>query len=344
MIKERKPMIVLTGPTAVGKTELSIKLAKAVGGEILSADSMQVYKHMDIGSAKIAAKEMQDVPHHLIDVLEPWEDFNVVIFKKKCEECLPGIYERGHIPILTGGTGFYIQALLRDVDFEEEGDLKSIKEVVNSVVSDKQDDPRAQMSYEIACNRAEWEKLAQEKGAAFLHEMLRQVDAASAEAIHENNIKRIIRALEYYHLTGQRISDHNKRERQKESAYNSCYFVLNDIREKLYERIERRVDEMINLGLVEEVQRLKEMGVKRGMSSMQGLGYKEILDYLEGGTTLEEAVYLIKRDTRHFAKRQLTWFRREKEVIWIDKDQFDYDEGRMLAFMLEKLGDAGILT
>lgn len=317
MIKEHKPMIVLTGPTAVGKTELSIRLAKAVGGEILSADSMQVYKHMDIGSAKITTDEMQGVPHHLIDVLEPWEDFNVVVFKKKCEECLPGIYERGHIPILTGGTGFYIQALLRDVDFEEEG--------------------------EDVPYRIELEKLAQEKGAAFLHEMLRQVDAASAEAIHENNIKRIIRALEYYQTTGQRISDHNERERQKKSAYNSCYFVLNDIRERLYERIERRVDEMINLGLVGEVQRLKDMGVKQGMSSMQGLGYKEILNYLDGVTTLEEAVYLIKRDTRHFAKRQLTWFRREKEVIWIDKDQFDYDEDRMLAFMLEKLRAAGIL-
>lgn len=320
MIKERKPMIVLTGPTAVGKTELSIKLAKAVGGEILSADSMQVYKYMDVGSAKITPKEMQGVPHHLIDVLEPWEDFNVVVFKKKCEECLPGIYERGHIPILTGGTGFYIQALLRDVDFEED------------------------TQGEDAAYRSMLENLAQEKGADFLHEMLRQVDASSAEAIHENNIKRIIRALEYYHLTGQRISDHNERERQKNSAYDSCYFVLNDIRERLYERIERRVDEMINLGLVEEVQRLKEMGVKRGMSSMQGLGYKEILDYLDGVTTLEEAVYLIKRDTRHFAKRQLTWFRREKEVLWIDKDQFDYDEDRMLAFMLEKLGDAEILA
>lgn len=320
MIKERKPMIVLTGPTAVGKTELSIKLAKAVGGEILSADSMQVYKYMDVGSAKITPEEMQGVPHHLIDVLEPWEDFNVVVFKKKCEECLPGIYERGHIPILTGGTGFYIQALLRDVDFEEDTQGEDV------------------------AYRSMLENLAQEKGAAFLHEMLRQVDAASAEAIHENNIKRIIRALEYYHLTGQRISEHNERERQKNSAYDSCYFVLNDIRERLYERIERRVDEMINLGLVEEVQRLKEMGVKRGMSSMQGLGYKEILDYLDGVTTLEEAVYLIKRDTRHFAKRQLTWFRREKEVLWIDKDQFDYDEDRMLAFMLEKLRDAGILT
>lgn len=317
----KKPMIVLTGPTAVGKTKLSIALAKAVGGEILSADSMQVYKHMDIGSAKITPEEMQGIPHHLIDVLEPWEDFNVVTFQKKCEECLPGIYGRGHIPILAGGTGFYIQALLKQVDFAKDSQ---------------------EASGEDAAYRMQLEKLAREKGAEFLHEMLKQVDGASAEAIHANNIKRTIRALEYYHLTGQRISEHNEREKQKESAYNSCYFVLNDIRERLYERIDKRVDEMMRLGLVEEVQKLKEMGVKRGMSSMQGLGYKEILDYLDGSTTLEESVYLIKRDTRHFAKRQLTWFRRERDVIWMEKDKFGYDEDRMLEFMMEKLQDAGI--
>ncbi|MCM1185993.1 MAG: tRNA (adenosine(37)-N6)-dimethylallyltransferase MiaA [Lachnoclostridium sp.] len=317
----KKPMIVLTGPTAVGKTKLSIALAKAVGGEILSADSMQVYKHMDIGSAKITPEEMQGIPHHLIDVLEPWEDFNVVIFQKKCEECLPGIYGRGHIPILAGGTGFYIQALLKQVDFEEDSQ---------------------EISGEDAPYRTQLENLAKEKGAAFLHEMLKQVDELSAEAIHANNIKRTIRALEYYHLTGQRISGHNEREKQKESAYNSCYFVLNDVRQRLYERIDKRVDEMMRLGLVDEVRKLREMGVKRGMSSMQGLGYKEILDYLDGSITLEEAVYLIKRDTRHFAKRQLTWFRRERDVIWMEKDKFGYDEGRMLEFMMEKLRDAGI--
>lgn len=322
MIKEHKPMIVLTGPTAVGKTKLSIALAKAVGGEILSADSMQVYRYMDIGSAKITPDEMQGIPHHLINVLEPWEDFNVVTFQSKCEECLPQIYERGHIPILTGGTGFYIQALLKKIDFAENAE----------------DSSGENTSY-----RTQLESLAKEKGAAFLHEMLRQVDAASAEAIHENNIKRTIRALEYYQLTGQRISDHNEKERQKGSAYNSCYFVLNDARERLYERIDQRVEEMMSLGLVDEVQRLKQMGVGRGMSSMQGLGYKEILDYLDGLVTLEEAVYLIKRDTRHFAKRQLTWFRREKDVIWIEKDKFGYDEDRMLAFMLEKLREAELL-
>lgn len=312
----KKPMIVLAGPTAVGKSRLSISLARAVGGEILSADSMQVYKHMDIGSAKITREEMQGVPHHLIDVLEPWENFNVVFFKQKCEECLPGIYGRGHIPILTGGTGFYIQALLRDIDFTE----------------NETDTP---------CRR-ELEKLAEEKGAHYLHEMLREADPPAAEMIHENNIKRTIRALEYHRLTGQRISEHNEQEKQKESAYNSCYFVLNDLRERLYARIEERVDGMLAQGLVEEVQSLRDRGLKRGMVSMQGLGYKEILDYLDGLCSLDEAVRLIKRDTRRFAKRQLTWFRRERDVVWIDKDEFGYDEDKMLEYMLAQLHGRGI--
>lgn len=307
----RRPMIVLTGPTAVGKTKLSIELAKAVDGEIVSADSMQVYRHMDIGSAKITEAEMQGVPHHMIDILEPWEEFNVVVFQRRCAECLEGIYGRGHIPILTGGTGFYIQAVLKEIDFTD--------------------------SEENTACREELEKLAKEKGAAFLHRMLEQVDPASAHAIHENNIRRTIRALEYHKLTGERISDHNEQERQKTSAYNSCYFVLNDRRERLYARIEERVDEMLEKGLVNEVQRLRELGVTRGMVSMQGLGYKEILEYLEGLCSLEQAVEQIKLDTRHFAKRQLTWFRREQDVIWVDKDQFGYDEKKILAYMLDRI-------
>lgn len=307
----KRPLVVLTGPTAVGKTKLSIALAKAIGGEIISADSMQVYRHMDIGSAKITAEEMQGVPHHLIDVLEPTEDFNVVIFQQKCRECMEGIYERGHIPILTGGTGFYIQAILKDVDFTE----------------NEEDTPY----------RRSLEQLALEKGAQVLHEMLKEVDPKSAEAIHQNNVKRTIRALEFYHLTGAKISEHNDREKEKESVYNSCYFVLNDERDRLYERIDQRVDEMVAQGLVEEVEHLKRLGCKKGMVSMQGLGYKEILSYLEGEITLDEAVYLIKRDTRHFAKRQLTWFRREKDVIWIDKKEFLYDDKKILSFMLEQM-------
>ena len=307
----KRPLVVLTGPTAVGKTKLSIALAKAIGGEIISADSMQVYRHMDIGSAKITAEEMQGVPHHLIDVLEPTEDFNVVIFQQKCKECLEEIYERGHIPILTGGTGFYIQAILKDVDFTE----------------NEEDTPY----------RRSLEQLALEKGAQVLHEMLKEVDPKSAEAIHQNNVKRTIRALEFYHLTGAKISEHNDREKEKESVYNSWYFVLNDERGRLYERIDQRVDEMVAQGLVEEVEHLRRLGCKKGMVSMQGLGYKEILSYLEGEITLDEAVYLIKRDTRHFAKRQLTWFRREKDVIWIDKKEFLYDDKKILSFMLEQM-------
>ena len=260
MQEERKSLVVLTGPTAVGKTKLSIALAKKIGGEIISADSMQVYRHMDIGSAKIRPEEMQGVPHHLIDVLEPSEDFNVVIFQEKCKECMAGIYEKGHIPILTGGTGFYIQAVLNNIDFTEN---------------------EMDTAY-----RKSLEELAKHRGAEALHELLLQADPASAAAIHPNNIKRTIRALEYFHMTGERISEHNELEREKGSACASCYFVLNDDRQKLYEQIDQRVDEMLAKGLVEEVEKLKKMGCHRGQVSMQGLGYKEILDYLEGDCNL----------------------------------------------------------
>ncbi len=312
-IEKKRPMMVLSGPTAVGKTKLSIALAKAVGGEIISADSMQIYKHMDI---KITEEEMQGVPHHMINILKPWEEFSVAVFQSRCEQCLPGIYERGHIPIVTGGTGFYVQALLRDIDF-----TKDVNETQNTGENPEY--------------RAFLEMLAAEKGPLYLHEMLAQVDPESAKIIHPNNIKRTIRALEYFHLTKEPISRHNKREREKPSAYHSCYFVLNDVREKIYAQIDRRVDEMIALGLVEEVRQLRQMGCHRGMTSMQGLGYKEILAYLEGEISLEEAVERIRRDTRHFAKRQLTWFRREKDIVWVNKDAFDYNEDKILHYMLE---------
>lgn len=293
---QKPPLIILTGPTAVGKTALSLRLAKAVGGEILSADSMQVYQHMDIGSAKIAPEEMEGIPHHLIDVLEPWEDFNVVLFQKMAKEAMAGIYERGNIPIITGGTGFYIQAVLYDIDFTE--------------------------NEENTEYRRELGRLAEEKGNAYLHGLLQEADPESAKAIHENNRKRVIRALEFHKLTGRKISEHNENERKKEAAYNAAYFVLADDRDILYRNIDARVDRMMEAGLVEEVKRLRDMGCTKDMVSMQGLGYKEILGYLEGEISLERAVYLIKRDTRHFAKRQLTWFRRERDVIWVPKNQF----------------------
>ena len=313
----KKPLIVLTGPTAVGKTSLSIALARAVEGEIISADSMQVYKHMDIGSAKIKKEEMEGIPHYLIDVLEPDEEFHVVRFQEMAKEAMKEIYSKGKIPILTGGTGFYIQAVVKDIDFSQDTEKSSVRERL--------------------------ENLAQEKGWEYLHELLAQRDPESAEKIHPNNIKRVIRALEYYELTGEKISLHNEREGEKVSPYNTAYFVLSDHRERLYEKIDRRVDQMLDEGLVEEVRRLAQMGYTRDMVSMQGLGYKEILAYLEGEYSLEEAVYVLKRDTRHFAKRQLTWFRREKDVIWVNKPDFDYDDKKILEYILENCKKRGIL-
>lgn len=304
----KKPLVVLTGPTAVGKTEISIKLAKEIGGEIISADSMQVYKHMDIGSAKIRPEEMAGIPHFLVDELEPFEEFHVVRFQQMAKAAMEKIYARRHIPIVVGGTGFYIQALLYDVDFSEnDGD---------------------------ASYRHELEEIARKEGGQVLHEKLRLVDKMAAEQIHANNVKRVIRALEFYHQTGQRISEHNERERQKESPYQFVYFVLNDDRKRLYERIDRRVDQMLKDGLVKEVAALKSMGCTRDMVSMQGLGYKEILAYLEGELSLKETIYRLKRDTRHFAKRQITWFKREREVIWLNKDEYGYDEDRILHDMI----------
>ena len=307
----KRPLVILTGPTAVGKTNASIGLAKKIGGAIISADSMQVYRHMDIGSAKIKPEEMEGIPHHLIDVLEPDDEFHVVKFQQLAKKAMREIWERGHIPIVTGGTGFYIQALLYDIDFDE---------------NEKKD----------AC-RKELEAYAREHGAEALHEKLALVDPSSAEMIHPNNIKRVIRALEFYEQTGKRISEHNETQRQRESPYAFAYFVLTDDRAHLYERINRRVDQMIEEGLVNEVQALKDKGYTKQLVSMQGLGYKEILDYLDGNCTLEEAIYTIKRDTRHFAKRQLTWFKRERDVIWINKQSFGYDAEQILDEMLSKL-------
>lgn len=304
----KKPLVVLTGPTAVGKTKLSITLAKALGGEIISADSMQVYKHMDIGSAKITEKEMDGVPHHLIDVLSPFEEFHIVRFQELAKKAMEDIYSRGRIPVFVGGTGFYIQAITKDIDFTEGEEDKQYRE--------------------------ELSRLAAEKGNEFLHEMLREVDKKSAEEIHANNVKRVIRALEFYKENGFPISQHNEEQKQNETPYNLAYFVLNAPRDLLYERIDRRVDEMMKNGLVKEVQKLKDMGCRREMTSMQGLGYKEILSFLDGEIPLDEAVRILKRDTRHFAKRQLTWFRRESDVIWVDKDKFSFDEEKILEYML----------
>lgn len=307
---EKKPLIILTGPTAVGKTALSLKLAEKINGSVISADSMQVYKGMDVGTAKITKEEMGDIPHYLIDVLEPDEEFHVVRFQEMARQAMDEIYRQGRVPILTGGTGFYIQAVLYDIDFTSQE--------------------------ENSAYRAHLEQYAAERGNEALHQKLSEVDPVSAKKIHPNNRKRMIRALEYYHETGEPISRHNEAEAAKPSPYAFRYFVLNDKRENIYRNIEKRVDSMLKGGLVEEVKALKARGYQKGMVSMQGLGYKEILSFLDGEISLEEAVYLLKRDTRHFAKRQLTWFRRERDVIWINKDEFGYDDDKILAFMLEQ--------
>lgn len=316
----KQPLLILTGPTAVGKTALSTRLAKAVGGEIISADSMQVYRHMNIGSAKVSVEEMDGIPHHLIDVLEPDQDFNVVTFQAMAKKAMEEIVSRGHLPVVVGGTGFYIQALLYDIDFKENEAGSPIRRELE----------------ELAAK-------AGDRGPELLHAMLKEIDPASAAEIHQNNVKRVIRAIEYYRQNGEPISDHNAAMRQKDSPYNFLYYVLNRERPVLYERIDRRVDMMLEQGLVEEVKNLQAMGCRRGQTAMQGLGYKEILDYLEGMCTLEEAVYVLKRDTRHFAKRQLTWFKRERNVRWLNLEEFDCSPDRVLEKILEDCANAGIV-
>ncbi len=319
-LQSREPLVVLTGPTAVGKTRLSIALSKEVRGSVISADSMQVYRHMDIGSAKIMPEEMNGIPHYLIDILDPEEEFNVVLFQQYARTAMEEIRREGRMPVIAGGTGFYIQALLREVDFGAETD-----------------------ELQRSSRRSELEAEAAAKGAAAMHRRLEELDPEAAREIHPNNVRRVIRAIEYFEETGSRISEHNVREREKESPYNYVYFVLDDERERLYAAIDARIDRMMEQGLVEEVRRLLMRGLNEESMSMKGLGYKELLPYFRGECDLEEAVRVIKRDTRHFAKRQLTWFRREQNVTWIRKQDFGYDEEAMLRFMLDTMKEKGLL-
>lgn len=314
---KQKPLVILTGPTAVGKTEISIALAKRIHAEIISADSMQIYRHMDIGSAKITQEEMQGIPHHLIDELSPFEEFHVVRFQEMAKQRMEEIYSRGNIPLIVGGTGFYIQALVYDIDFTEQ---------------DSDEDYRRQLMVE-----------ADRYGNEYLHQKLMLADPVSAALIHPNNRKRVIRALEYYKKSGRPISAHNEEERLKKSPYQLAYFVLNDERQRLYERIDKRVDEMLAKGLIEEVRMLRDMGCTKDMVSMQGLGYKEILRYLDNELSYDEAVYILKRDTRHFAKRQLTWFKREPDVIWLNKPEWAYQETDILEYICDMLHKRHIL-
>ncbi len=317
-MENTKPtLIVLTGPTAVGKTELSIRLAKEINGEIISADSMQVYRGMDIGTAKITETEKQGVVHHLLDCFEPDEEFNVAVFQEMAQKAICEIHARGHVPILTGGTAFYIQALLYGIDFNEE----------------EHDDSYRNSLYKIG---------ESEEGKKQLHQMLSECDAEYAASVHYNNMKRVVRALEYHHFTGRKFSEYNQQQREREAEYRFCYFVLTDDRAHLYERINKRVDMMIKAGLENEVKNLLEKGFTTDLVSMQGVGYKELISYLQGKESLEEAVETIKKNTRHFAKRQLTWFRKEEEVIWVDKQAFDYDDDKILNFIYEHTKKIGI--
>lgn len=302
-----KDLIVLTGPTAVGKTSLSIALAKAVDGEIISADSMQVYKYMNIGTAKITEEEKCGIPHFLIDELEPDEEFNVTIFKNKVMGYIEDVKSRGKVPIIVGGTGFYIQSVIYDINFNEYGDDSNV--------------------------RKKYEAMAETLGKSELHKKLALVDREYADSVSYNNVKKVVRALTFFEMTGEKLSEHNKRERERSSPFDFAYFVLTMDRKKLYERIDKRVDLMFDMGLVEEVKALMAKGYDKSLVSMQGIGYKEVIDYLNGETSLEECIDIIKRDTRHFAKRQLTWFKREKVVTYIDKDEF-VSEDKCLKEML----------
>ncbi len=304
----KKPLIVIAGPTACGKTDISIDLAEKIGGEIISGDSMQVYKYMDIGTAKATKEEMRGIPHYLVDELYPDEEYNVMLFQQKAKQYMEGIYSRGHIPIIVGGTGFYINALVYDNDFSEEEESEIRKEL-----------------YAVAEN----------EGAEKLHAMLAEVDPEYAANIHHNNVKRVARALEYYRLTGEKMSEHNKNAKKKETPYNLAFFVLNMDREKLYERINLRVDIMMNNGLEQEVRKLIEMRYSPELVSMQGLGYKEFIPYFNGEISLEQVVVDIKKYTRRFAKRQLTWFRGQTNGTWLDMGTLSKDKA--LEIMLDEL-------
>lgn len=303
-------LIILAGPTASGKTSVSIDLAKRIGGEIISADSMQVYRGMDVGTAKIKADEMQGVKHYLINVLDPTEDFNIVKFQNMVKYSIEEIKRNGHIPILVGGTGFYIQSVIYDIDFDTQDDNGDIRKALEE----------------------EYDKM----GADFMYEKLKKIDSVSAENIHKNNKKRIIRAIEYFLINNALISKHNESQRKKDSPYDFRFFVLNPPRDILYDRINQRVDKMVDEGLVEEVKDLKNAGLSSANISMQGIGYKEILEYLDGEITLDEAIDNIKQNTRHMAKRQVTWFKRAKDVIYINPFEFENNE-KIVDYMVEKI-------
>ena len=298
LYEEDKPLLILAGPTAVGKSDISVKVAKALGGECISADSIQVYKGLNIGSGKITEEEMEGVPHHLLDILNPEEDYDASAFQRMAREKVEEIYRRERLPILVGGTGFYIQAMLRDIDFKEEDEAE--KERL----------------------RSRLEKEMEVRGSTALHEELKQVDSVSAEEIHPHNRQRIMRALEYFYLHKSPISKHNREEKEKEALYDSLFLVLNRNREDLYEGINARVEKMFQDGLVSEVEAFYKKGYTEHSPGFKGIGYREIFPYLRGECSLSECKALIQQNSRHYAKRQLTWFKREKNTIFVDAEDF----------------------
>ncbi|EES48581.1 tRNA (adenosine(37)-N6)-dimethylallyltransferase MiaA [Clostridium botulinum] len=296
----KQKILVLGGPTAVGKTELSIKLAEKLNGEIISADSMQIYKKMDIGSAKVTKEEMRDINHHMIDIVSPEEDFSVADFKNIGEKAIKEIIANEKLPMIVGGTGLYINSLTCNVTFTE---------------SEKDDEYRTYL-----------ESLAEANGNNYVHEMLKEIDEISYRDIHPNNRKRVIRALEVYKISGKPFSSYNVGDDFYKTDYDVFYYVLTMDREKLYNRINKRVDIMIENGLIDECIELKKLGYTSNMQSMQGIGYKEILYYLDKKISLDEAVNLIKQGSRNYAKRQLTWFRRDPRCTFLDKDVLSDEE------------------
>lgn len=308
----KKDLFILAGPTAVGKTDISINLAKNLNGEIISADSMQIYKYMDIGSAKIKEDEKEGITHHVIDFVEPSREFSVVEFKHEASKAIEEITSNSKLPMLVGGTGFYIDSLIFNYDFAN--------------------------AYKDEVYREHLKNLAQEKGNEYVHSLLKDIDKESYNKLYPNDLKRVIRALEVFKLTGKTISEYNAEQDIYNIPYNVYYFVLTMDRAKLYNRINRRVDIMIEEGLIDEVIKLKNMGLTADMQSMKGIGYKEILYYLDGKITLDEAIEMIKKGSRNYAKRQLTWFRKDKRVVWIDKDTYN-DDDEVAKAIISKFND-----
>lgn len=297
------PLIVVAGPTASGKTGLAIDIANYVGGEIVSADSMQIYKYMNIGSAKPTQEERAKAVHYMIDFLEPDAEFSVADYTEMAHKVIADIYERGKIPIMAGGTGLYINSVVNDVTFGE-----------------------MDTDYEL---RESLRKTAEEKGSEYLLHILSEFDEVSAKKLHPNNLRRIIRAIEFYKITGKPISEHQEETKKTESRYNPLMLCVNWDREELYDRINRRVDMMMDEGLLDEVKRLMDMGYTKDLNSMQGIGYKEVMDYFDGKASLEETVEIIKQSSRRYAKRQLTWFRRDERIHYVSSEN-PFEEAKLL--------------